>query len=618
MESVDGFAGPGVRGKHSRSGIAATIGLAAFMATSAAAFDKNAGAKHSQPESAPLDRPVQYYLKRGLLPRHTPPGGAELATGPAAVSAQRSSATLSFASPATLPVDLSAETSVTNVRILMQNAGQVDLVDPWVTVDGRRNWFDAASIAKRAVGEETDPEMRAFRVWDFLGRNRYHWYPAETGKEMHSPVKLLNVYGYGFCDDSASVLEALWKAAGFAQARCWGIVYHVVPEVFYKGDWHVLDPDYHLFYPDWNGQGALSVSRLADDFELAKLRSFDLASGYAARDKHKQQQNQWETSSTMAMILRPGESLERCHYNWGKYHDIANRKEPPLYGNGRQIWSPDLTSSSTAARGFTRLTNVRLDKGLRPDVGAAAASAGFKMTSPYVFVGGTVSASVSVPSAGDTLVFEARRSKGQWKVVETVKGPFHGRREMALSPVIAPLKNSACYEFEVRMTMTSKPGSAGMTIGNLTAVGEIQCAPWSLPALLPNRINQVKANFAGAPGAALQVHMDWIESRDPGVLAAPARPVAPAHQATVAMGPVELRWESSVPEGQEIWRSVVVSTDPEGYRPVSPVSKVRKVMPNRWRIPDGLLAPGQTYYWHVQEQDEMAEWSPSWKFTMAE
>ena len=88
------------------------------------------------------------------------------------------------------------------------------MVNPWVLVNGKRNWRTAADIADEALRSYGDPKRmtdaeKARAIWDFQRHHRFH---ATTGDlEVRDPVKLYNVYGYALCGDNAPVLADLWR-----------------------------------------------------------------------------------------------------------------------------------------------------------------------------------------------------------------------------------------------------------------------------------------------------------------------------------------------------------------------------------------------------------------------
>ena len=98
------------------------------------------------------------------------------------------------------------------------------------------------------------PRERAEAIWRFFltdGRFVkpgfwYHiagWAYEEPTGEVLDPLKLLNSYGFGLCYHIAPVLEAVWKAGGFEDARVWFLTGHTVAEVYYDGAYHYYDSD---------------------------------------------------------------------------------------------------------------------------------------------------------------------------------------------------------------------------------------------------------------------------------------------------------------------------------------------------------------------------------------
>ena len=180
----------------------------------------------ANPHPAPVSLPLSYYEERGLIPARLAPVSAPSAGRavlPAAATGYRTtSATVTLTQPANYTVDLASQTRVVNRSIRLTNTGTVDVRNPWVVANGTRDWYDSTRIMKEAVGTETVPDLKAFRLWQFMRASRYHWVPAEADMELHSPVKYLNVYGCGFCDDSATNLEVPAAPRGFHRCALLG------------------------------------------------------------------------------------------------------------------------------------------------------------------------------------------------------------------------------------------------------------------------------------------------------------------------------------------------------------------------------------------------------------
>ena len=406
---------------------------------------------------APVSLPPEYYPR----PTAAAPAGEARAVGPS----RATSHTVTLDAPGAYAIDLTNQTGVVNQSIVVRNAGTADLVNPWVVANGRRDWFDASAILAEAVGETTAPMEKAWSIWHFVRRNRTHWYPASDGVEMHDVTKLFNVYGYGFCDDTATALECLWKRAGF-EARCWDLKAHVVSEVKVDGRHRMLDADLGVFYPMHDNATVAGVEECAADRSLVERVSPPHIADMYTTPTRESFQNQWATTHTMAMTLRPGESLERGFRSRGKFHDNYLRQEPPLYGNGRLAYEADLTTDTFRAS-FQTVTNVvrTTDPLSAPAIHPADTAKNgvlvWRMTSPYVFVGGAVTLDARAAAKGDEIhVFAAKRNTAL-RSVGTVSGPFNGRVSFPLDALIAPTSSPACYAVSVHIHMDSASAADG-------------------------------------------------------------------------------------------------------------------------------------------------------------
>jgi hypothetical protein len=110
----------------------------------------------------------------------------------------------------------------------------------------------------------------------------YHiagWAYEEPSGEVLDPIRLLNSYGFGLCYHIAPLLEAVYKAAGFSDARVWFLTGHTVTEVFYDGGYHYFDSDMLGYNPVGKGDPkrlpVASVPQLerSPDIMLGKLLS---------------------------------------------------------------------------------------------------------------------------------------------------------------------------------------------------------------------------------------------------------------------------------------------------------------------------------------------------------
>jgi hypothetical protein len=109
----------------------------------------------------------------------------------------------------------------------------------------------------------TDRE-KALAVWKTVVKFRQQCMPPceylQSSVHPHDPIRTFNVYGYNQCCCASSNIEALARYAGL-EARGKGIHSHSVPEVFFDGEWHMLDASLITYFPKPDGKIA-SVDEL--------------------------------------------------------------------------------------------------------------------------------------------------------------------------------------------------------------------------------------------------------------------------------------------------------------------------------------------------------------------
>jgi hypothetical protein len=526
--------------------------------------------------------------------------------------------------PGNYEIDLADIGSIANEGIILKNTGTTNIVNPWLVLNKRRDWYDVDTMLSGVLGSETDPKKRAFLIWQFIKLNRYHWYPAEVLAEVHSTTKFINVYGYGFCDDSAINSEALFKRAGSSYARSWGLNGHVVPEVYYNSSWHMLDPDLQVFYPQRDNIRTAGVNDCASDgWLVSRISGSSIESLYTSSEDNTTFENLWSVTHTMAMTLRPGEQLERYWYNWGKYHDFCYFQEPPQYGNGRVVYEPNLCSN-TFKKGFQTLKNIECyeDSLTTPTIHLADPEQKgvlvCQMYSPYVFVGGSVQLDYHCQNTQDTILLECSKDASKWSSFGMLTGPGSGMAELSLDSFIAPLASNACYSFWIRLTLTGKEKDT-VGIDHLRFCGDIQCAPNALPKIKPAMFNTAAIRFSSDPGATLEITHIFHQLSSIYPPESPEGPVFPMDQDTIDTTAPTLSWEEAATSGSITEHEIEVSWGPKGIVPVTPLTWTTINETTSWTVPEGWLLEGQTYYWRVRAKDNFSNWSHwggPWAFTI--
>jgi len=520
-----------------------------------------------------------------------------------------------------------------NRCVRLANTGDTPVVNPRLVVNGQRRWHSLADVLGSILADGMSEARKARAIWEFARRHRYH---TTTGDdEVKDTVKMLNVYGYTLCWDEAYTVSNLWQAAGLEIRR--GIPHgHCTTEVCFDGAWHLLDSDEHLLVLGRDNRTILSEADIAADHDLLKRShcygilspedrsSSERAAALFTHTGPHAGKRPLIGGHTMDLALRPGEVLEWRWDNCGKYHGYGSA--PPRFCNGRHLFSPRLD------RGFAtwaeEVVNLQPNSpgaaveggGLTPSSPDASSAITYLLESPYVLVGGALclqlgaaSAAVRVELArGPSL--EREHSPGRcpaapgpgvelnWSDVASSLGP--GSHELSLDPLF-PHDTPASYRCWLRLSGT-------LHLESLEIGLDLQMAPLSLPSLTVGDNSVEYADDTEGP-RSVEITHQWLERDDSQAPETP-QPTAPVCGTDVPGTQVTCAWDA-VPGAADYHIRVGETPDLEWV--VSPVfEKLTSRTPSgaapHWRAPEeGLLNPGQTYYWQVRARNEAGLWG-SW------
>ncbi|MFI4849361.1 MAG: transglutaminase family protein [Gimesia chilikensis] len=346
-----------------------------------------------------------------------------------------------------------------------------------------------ASILKPGM---TDEE-KSMAIWKFLVDWRYHFYPAEPGDEVHDPVKFLNVYGYGFCDDCASNFAVLARKAG-VRSRTWGLSGHVVAEAFYDGKWHMFDPDHEVFYR--NDQGVIaSVEELAQHPELITKTPLDpigspsqaIARLYTTTaDNQPSERKPAIRDSNLAPTLEPGDRLEFDYIAAEYIHrrNMPNEEQPPVAGNG------------TLKRSITKLDSLKQPHPHQRN---------WHFTWPYVLLKGALELKLAPGQSAPTISVSSNGTS--WTPLETTL-----KAEKLKVSLDAWIKQqpTAVYGFYLRCENTNGDDPAA-SVAQLNSEFLFQFAPRAL-AHMQNKNNHFEMKLSPplpANSQGLAVQLEW-------------------------------------------------------------------------------------------------------------
>jgi hypothetical protein len=406
------------------------------------------------------------------------------------------------------------------------------------------------------------PRDKAEAIWRFFltdGRFVkpgfwYHiagWTYEEPTGEVLDPIKLLNSYGFGLCYHIAPLLEAVFEAGGFPDARCWFLTGHTVTEVFYDGAYHYFDSDmmgYNVAgLGSFRGKPVVSVRDIERDGNIilgkldasgqvrpgvvdnpwypADVRAHampDLASLFTTtNDNRLYPFTRYSPGHTMDFTLRRGEKLIRFFrpeepglfylpykfdgkswtefpQEFGQYHirtadGPRSQKDNRLWATGRLEYTPASIPDETT---------VVID-----------------MPSPYVIIDARFTMKLALPNRSSTLSVETSIDGGHaWDFAGKIAGPYHGAWSVEPKVLVRSAHGkrtavSGSYGYKVRITRSD----TAARIAALDLTSRIQLNPRSLPAVETgeNQFNyvsgrpveriEIPAPLAAAPAHGLQL-----------------------------------------------------------------------------------------------------------------
>ena len=363
----------------------------------------------------------------------------------------------------------------------------------------RPGWPDLTSAETILEGIHdvgmTDEE-KALAIYEFVKAWRIHWFPPYSSKEMHDPVKLIGVYGYGYCDDSARAIEQLATRAGL-RARVWELHGHVVSEIYFDGRWHLLDADKERTYDHPNGY-------LAGVEDLAADPSLDPEYGYLYSSTHDNVVSPaGELSAhSLALKLAPGDSAtfakKQVEYLPRSLQERLAPHEEYADAQGPRTWTVGrFVAALGAGQHYVEVPYALLGGRLRADACCVQGRLGFG--EPFVHA----AHDLPVDGSGETSDFGqliAARPEPPYMVWLDVNVPTELELTFQFAPQSIPWLEGSERQFEV-FVAPAPPGTLDAMSGLVEVVYEME------------QMNQVaRFNLGHLDGRA---HDGWmVESPD--------------------------------------------------------------------------------------------------------
>jgi Putative Ig domain len=509
-----------------------------------------------------------------------------------------------------------------NLSLTIANTGTVPVTNPRIITNGLRRWGSIDElVAEFTAGAENDQD-RIYLIWENMRLNRHHDDPLYGDNEFHDPVRWLNVYGGGLCDDAGACGSALFHAAGFTAARVGEDPFvrclrgHMQCEVFLDGDFQFIDIDENLFFLDRENNKPVSGDVLARDHDLAKRElpygpiqgSWDTSHRNAALFGVDDGRTGYgKTGHRMDYVLRPGERMVFRWDNVGKYAWANTSDSHRYFGNSRIVYEPGSVAEGVAFAADT-MDGCRAD-GNAMVCDADAATAVISNTTCYAICGGTVSADFTGGTA-DTEYSVASSVDGKAYTVAWEGKGTSAHAEAVLDEALGIHGGPPCRTHYVRFALTNGKGAS---ISNIRIKTDITASPMALPRLNVGA-NTVEYTDATEGPHEVTVTHEWTECGNVALPVPPEQPVSPKPGEVVGETYPVFRWPA-VEGCDAYWIRVSRRSDMAyPYRPNYDLVVPANEHSVPWR---GMFSPDETYYWRVRPRlasGVWGAWSPVWTF----
>ena len=426
---------------------------------------------------------------------------------------------------AVLAAELSAQDGVgvvSHVKVLSDKVEDVSSMEAW-----KRSF----------IRDDMTGEQKAIALWQSIVKFRHVDSPPQeflqNEADVHDPIKIFNVYGYGMCCCASACDEALARHIGM-EARGWTIPGHSISEIRYDGAWHHMDSERIYYFRKADGTIASVEDIVAavtawgrehpdvvkDDASLKQFMrnegwkkgpallgasEFFSANGWDPTGGHG-----WNTVMSLFakkigeyeygysqgyqvnVQLRPGERLVR---NWShkglhvnmehrggpscmksraemKYQEKLGDLAPGRVGNGTLEYTVPVKDASLRLSALTYENLASVGGGLRLAEAAQAGVLVIRMPSSYVYLSGEATLKAVVGAGGALTVHYSDNNGLDWK--EIAKVEKSGEEKIDLKPFCFRR-----YDYRLKFEMTG----AGTGLDALRITHDVQHSQAPLPAL---------------------------------------------------------------------------------------------------------------------------------------
>jgi len=497
-----------------------------------------------------------------------------------------------------------------NVSLTIANTGNTTVKNPRVITNGKRRWWCMEELLDEILADARSDQEKAFFIYDFVRSHRHHDDPIFVDDELHDPVKMLNVFGAGLCDDSGYVGCSLFYHAGLNEKR-YGrnpsertLHGHMMCEAILPGGYQFLDIDENTFYLDLENELPVSGDAIAGDHYLAKREHSygPIFKGWKIGEKAASLFGRDDGSTFRAVSghrmefdLRPGERIVYRWDNCGKFasDDSQAKRKRRFWGNSRWVYEPVLTAERIKADA-TEVTDKYLI---------------YEMKTPYALCGGRISARFLGRDRSDRFIVAVSLDGKRWKRLWEHTGAGDADCSIDTDEAIEYKRAPAKYSYFVKIVSSTD------AIKSLRIESDLMTSPHALARLSLGR-NTVEYTDQTAEFHEVAVTYLWRESDSVKPPDPPAEPISPRPgEKTVRTTTVPFKWAP----GKEAKRyHIRVSRRQDMKLAYRPCFDVIVTSPELHCPFAGMFNPDEQYYWHVRACNKEGVWGPwsgVWRFS---